>query len=79
MRILESLQHLPREVKVDQTYEKFLVDMLDYLRSFYKRIHPMGRFEKIEGDANRDFESKWANGTFPGWERLEVDRNAIGM
>eukprot|EP01061_Rhynchopus_euleeides_P011828 TRINITY_DN21409_c0_g1_i1.p1 TRINITY_DN21409_c0_g1~~TRINITY_DN21409_c0_g1_i1.p1 ORF type:complete len:438 (+),score=187.83 TRINITY_DN21409_c0_g1_i1:51-1364(+) len=63
-----AFRRLPRKGKNIQ-YKEYLQAMLEYLKSFYKRTHPLGlSVEKILSDAQAEFEASWAAGGVPGWD-----------
>ena len=62
----DRLFEYPRENK-NAEYKKYLKAIVDYFYDFYTRAMPLHDIEGEISALKEDFETKWANGSFPGW------------
>lgn len=73
----DRLFEYPRELKNAQ-YKKYVKAMVDYFYNFHQRAMPLfdidGEIEALKSD----FESKWMNGTFPGWGDKDSSSSSSG-
>jgi len=69
------LFHLLSREQKDENYRRYLVKLLTYFESFYKRAVPLDdiapRIEKITSD----FEEKWEKGEVLGWQQQQPNSN----
>ena len=54
--------------KKNQEYKRYLDALYDYLYGYLERIKPLLDTEQEFVAAQKDFEKKWTEGTFPGWQ-----------
>ena len=52
-------------------YKRYLKNLADYLKEFFKRTQPLTDFNIIELQNKEDFEYRWKEGTLRGWERRD--------
>ncbi|CAG8537474.1 18408_t:CDS:10 [Acaulospora morrowiae] len=64
----DNFSDYPKENKHGE-YLNYLQSLRDYLESFFKRVKPLSNLDDIKKETETDFNQKWKNGTFPGWER----------
>ncbi|KAF9896837.1 hypothetical protein BX616_006666, partial [Lobosporangium transversale] len=54
-------------------YLGYLSEYLDalcrYMEDFLKRVKPLTNMEEIKADVRKDFETKWKEGSLPGWPK----------
>jgi hypothetical protein len=70
-------------------YKRYLRNLADYLRDFFKRTQPLTDFSQVESQhgnylrkgidvvVDQDFEYRWKEGTVRGWEKKEEDQTDI--
>lgn len=55
------------KMKIHTEYVKYLNDLLDYLVSFYKKIHPLHDWDSIQAGAVERFEQAWQDELESSW------------
>ncbi|KAG0353584.1 hypothetical protein BGZ54_002187 [Gamsiella multidivaricata] len=63
---------IPRKDK-DAEYQKYLDSLCKYLEGFLKRIKPLSNIPEIKEDVRKEFDTKWKEGSLPGWPKLEQE------
>mmetsp|Transcript_62554 Transcript_62554/g.72761 ORF Transcript_62554/g.72761 Transcript_62554/m.72761 type:complete len:506 (-) Transcript_62554:135-1652(-) len=58
-------------------YKRYLKNLADYLKEFYKRTQPLTDFNIIELQTKEDFEYRWKEGTLRGWERRDENTGDV--
>ena len=53
--------------------------MKNYLESFFKRVKPLSNLDDIKNETEKEFNEKWAQGKFPGWEKQIGVDNSIDL
>lgn len=64
----DQLFDIPKERKSGE-YRRYLVELVDYLRSFVCRVKPLMDIDIEMLGANDIMESQWEAGMFPGWPK----------
>ena len=64
----DRLFEMPKERK-NHEYKLYVNSLLDYLYSFIQRTKPIFNIEKELHEAVEEFETKYADGNFPGWPK----------
>jgi len=59
---------IPKLIK-DQEYKTYLEGLLNYLISFFERIHPLSDLQKELDKVAEEFEKEWASGSLLGWQK----------
>ena len=55
-------------------------ELKNYLESFFKRVKPLSNLDDIRNEAEKEFNEKWTQGKFPGWEKqIGADNNSIDL
>jgi len=72
LKYLSQYDHLfsiPKDKKVNQEYKRYLESLNDYLSDYIKRVKPLYDIDSELAAAVIEFEKKWEEGTFPGWQK----------
>ena len=59
---------IAKDKKLNQDYKKYLESLFDYLVDFIKRAKPLYDIDSEIAATLSDFDKKWDDGTFPGWQ-----------
>ena len=62
----DQLFSIPREKK-NQDYVRYLEALYDYLYGYIEKAKPLLDVESELSSASKEFEKKWAEGSFQGW------------
>lgn len=46
---------------------RYLEELVVYLRGYLERVHPLTDQDSLMEEVAREFEERWAAGSFPGW------------
>lgn len=65
----DTFHEIPIKAK-DSNYKHYLVDLLNYLKSFFARTQPLLSVAQIEDKHNADFSERWETRQIRGWESL---------
>ncbi|CAD8199582.1 unnamed protein product [Paramecium octaurelia] len=71
----QNFHDIPLYIKEKEgsKYKRYLINMLEYLRSFYLRVNPLQDVSKIEQKIDIDFQTQWENGQVKGWEHRKEE------
>jgi len=53
-------------------YKRYLKNVVEYLKDFFKRTQPLTDFNVIDIQTKEDFEYRWKEGTVRGWEKKDL-------
>ncbi|KAL8171503.1 hypothetical protein V2J09_023307 [Rumex salicifolius] len=53
---------IPRKLKMTRQYREYMLEVLDYLASFFERTEPLNDIDRIFSKISSDFEEQWENG-----------------
>lgn len=59
---------IPRKFKMTRQYRDYIIDLLEYLISFFERTEPLKDLDRIFSKVITEFEEQWSNGKVEGWE-----------
>lgn len=59
---------IPRKFKMTRRYRDYIIDLLEYLISFFERTEPLKDLDRIFSKVITEFEEQWSNGKVEGWE-----------
>jgi len=59
---------IPKALK-DKEFKTYLEGLLNYLISFFERIHPLSDLQKELDKVAEEFEKEWASNNLPGWQK----------
>ncbi|KAG0031254.1 hypothetical protein BGZ81_001543 [Podila clonocystis] len=54
-------------------YQEYLNSLRSYLEGFLKRVKPLSNMDEIKTEAQQEFDSKWAEGSLPGWPKIDQE------
>ncbi|KAF8952999.1 hypothetical protein BGZ52_002590 [Haplosporangium bisporale] len=54
-------------------YQEYLNSLRSYLEGFLKRVKPLSNMGEIESEAQQEFDTKWAEGSLPGWPKIDQE------
>jgi len=63
----DSFASIPKETKKLAVYKNYLVNLLDYMKSFLSRAKPLFDQQTELANVEKDFEQKWKENKLPGW------------
>lgn len=71
--MFDHLYEIPKERKTSE-YRRYVEMLLNYLYDYIQRIKPLLDIETEMDTVQKEFNSQWEGGTFPGWpvSTLEV-------
>lgn len=61
-------EKIPRKFKMTRQYRDYIIDLLEYLISFFERTEPLKDLDRIFSRVITEFEEQWSNGKVKGWE-----------
>ncbi|CUV06893.1 unnamed protein product [Cryptosporidium hominis] len=68
LKVFDKFSSIPRYFKYkDNDYDEYITNLLEYLRDFFLRIHPLLDKGTIQTELNKDFEEEWRNGMLSDW------------
>ncbi|KAJ1605934.1 Prp9p-like splicing factor 3a subunit 3 snRNP [Cryptosporidium canis] len=68
LKVFDKFSGIPRYFKYrDSDYEEYIVNLLEYLRGFFLRSHPLLDEGVINDELNREFEHAWESGGLLDW------------
>ncbi|OII73385.1 splicing factor 3A subunit [Cryptosporidium ubiquitum] len=68
LKVFDQFSSIPRYFKYrDSDYDDYIVNLLDYLRGFFLKTHPLLDDGIIQDELNKDFEQAWENGLMADW------------
>jgi len=53
----------------DQLAYRYLIELKAYLEGFFARVKPLSNLDEIRKQTEHEFNARWQQGKFPGWER----------
>ncbi len=62
---------IPIYIKENNAYKEYIRAMLDYLKKFFIKTHPLLDFNIIQDSIDENFDKEWPN--LSGWEKLKED------
>jgi splicing factor 3A subunit 3 len=62
---------IPLHIKKLPKYKEYIKDILEYIKKFFIRTHPLIDYNKIHDNIDEDFDKDWPN--IPGWEMIKSD------
>ena len=69
----DQFHEIPFRIKEKEVrkYRRYLKNLIEYLRDFFKRTQPLTDYSIVEAQIKEDFEYRWKEGTVRGWEKKE--------
>jgi len=61
---------IPLQIKKAQKYKEYVASIVEYLKKFYERSHPLTDYNEINQKIDDQFESEWKQGSLIGWESI---------
>jgi len=55
-------------------YLQYLLGLVKYLVTFYKKTRPLEDIKEIEADFRSTFDEEWEQGSLFGWEQFIIKR-----
>lgn len=52
---------------------RYLNSLRSYLEGFLKRVKPLSNMGEIGSEAQQEFDTKWAEGSLPGWPKIDQE------
>ncbi|KAF1741104.1 hypothetical protein MXB_5380, partial [Myxobolus squamalis] len=68
LNIVDRMYDLSFEIKNNQEYESYILNLKEYLYSFIQRSKPLLDIEGEISDGLQQFDGQWSCGDFPGWD-----------
>ncbi|EDQ91987.1 uncharacterized protein MONBRDRAFT_17466 [Monosiga brevicollis MX1] len=75
LQMFDQLYELDNKKKGSNAYKRYVDDLLSYLQDFFERAFPLRNYAEVSGRAAwalTDFEQKWAQGEFVGWQGYQA-------
>ena len=72
----DTFHEIPIKAK-DSNYKQYLVDLLNYLKSFFARTQPLLSVAQIEDKHSADFTERWETRQIRGWESLPTTEGIL--
>ncbi|XP_021764140.1 splicing factor SF3a60 homolog [Chenopodium quinoa] len=70
---------IPCKRKMTRQYKEYIIELLEYLISFFERTEPLKDLDRIFSKVVNDFEEQWANGKVKGWENEGQENGHISQ
>lgn len=68
LEVFSQTQKIPRKYKMTRKYRDYIIDLLEYLISFFERTEPLKDLDRIFSKVIAEFEEQWSSGKVEGWE-----------
>jgi len=70
----DQFHEIPYSLKEKEykKYKRYLKNLVEYLRDFFRRTQPLTDFNIIEKQTKEDFEYRWKEGTVRGWDKKDL-------
>jgi splicing factor 3A subunit 3 len=66
----ERFEKIAVSLKKNAKYREYIRSILDYLKRFFIKTHPLSDPNKIQDGIDSDFDKAWEEGTIPGYEKV---------
>ncbi|KAG0345145.1 Splicing factor 3A subunit 3 [Podila humilis] len=68
-----TLFHEIEKKDKNANYQGYLNSLHSYLEGFLKRVKPLSNIEEITTEARQEFDTKWEEGSLPGWPKIDQE------
>jgi splicing factor 3A subunit 3 len=66
----DQFDRIPISLKKATNYKEYIRSILDYLKRFFIKTHPLCDMNAIQDTIDNDFFASWDDGTVPGYQQI---------